>query len=362
MACRGFAVLNAYPISQALSHHIDDQAESDGVSDHQFAQLDADINDSVAEDPVYHCYECTIDFGDSETLREHYESTHATIIHGWQSFGISEISLFDSTTDEEQGRNCSTQRPLKKSTPFPRYRCCGCLMVFETDVELEQHAEEVRALDAKQTSTSRPFQCNICYHVYSSQKTLDIHQRSALFMSHLCSWCGIQFTQKAQLIRHEYSHTKLCVCDVCHKHFRHPEYLKKHMEKIHADRTAKVDSTEKRYVCSQCGKSVYSESYLKNHMKLHSDKTPHVCHLCGKSFKLLAYLRWHMDRHKGTYSCSQCSRTFKNRSQLEDHKNVHTDSRVHDCDLCGKKYHTKVTLNKHRRKVHNMFRRHWKRQ
>ncbi|NXU36873.1 ZN845 protein, partial [Drymodes brunneopygia] len=42
---------------------------------------------------------------------------------------------------------------------------------------------------------------------------------------------------------------------------------------------------EKLYKCSECGKTFTNKSYLNKHGKIHTGEGPYECGQCGKSFR-----------------------------------------------------------------------------
>lgn len=48
------------------------------------------------------------------------------------------------------------------------------------------------------------------------------------------------------------------------------------------------------------------------------------------------------------YACTMCDYAGRSRSNLKTHMNRHNTERCHLCDLCGKKFKSKVTLKSHR--------------
>uniref|UniRef100_A0A182R104 C2H2-type domain-containing protein n=1 Tax=Anopheles farauti TaxID=69004 RepID=A0A182R104_9DIPT len=236
-------------------------------------------------------------------LKKHFEATHANAIYGWKSFGISEISLFDTTTDDEDEVKPTTAETKKNKNMSQNVLCCGCSMTFDTDAELRRHAETVHAPEAMETDEYRPFQCNLCYHVFTTPKGVAEHQSAKRVMRYQCATCGVRCGKYHQLLRHEHTHTsERFACDCCEKNFSNTFALRKHKIARHQSDPTRADD-EKRHICNQCGKCLHSAEYLKQHMKLHSDHQAYSCPLCDARFKLKVYLRWHMAKHKGTYNC-----------------------------------------------------------
>ncbi|XP_050078470.1 zinc finger protein 665-like [Anopheles maculipalpis] len=319
---------------------------------------------SSLNEPIltYHCWECSLDFCSKAPLQDHYESFHANAIHGWKTFGISEVSMFDSTDDEHEVVEMVEDPTTEENffVPPPQiHRCCGCLLSFDTDAELKQHSDMVHASKAIHVDGSRTFQCKVCHRLFTTASALENHQNMEYLSRFQCATCGLLFGTNVQLTRHEFKHMHgKFTCDICDKIFSSPEYLKNHMKNLHTNaRATKLQHQQQQHVCNQCGKRVNSASYLRVHMRLHSNEQPFSCNLCGARFKLISYLKWHMAVHIGLYKCKQCNASFKSPSDLQDHMNSHKDSREFCCNLCGNGFFTQKALFKHMRKVHSQYKR-----
>ena len=69
---------------------------------------------------------------------------------------------------------------------------------------------------------------------------------------------------------------------------------------------------QKRFECSQCGKSFAKNSHIIEHLRIHSGEKPFECSQCGMKFtqksNLTTHLRIHSD--KKLFSCNQCRKAF----------------------------------------------------
>uniref|UniRef100_A0A182W7H6 Protein krueppel n=1 Tax=Anopheles minimus TaxID=112268 RepID=A0A182W7H6_9DIPT len=316
------------------------------TEDCDFPPLDVESDDvsmtssKHEQTPKYHCSECSIDFYTSELLQEHYQSNHANAIHGWKSFGISEISLFDTTDDEEE----ETVQKIPQETPVKlSHRCCGCALVFDTVAELEQHSKTVHATNAVAISERKPYQCEMCFNTYTTQRGVIDHQIKRTNLMYQCLFCGILFGNKFDLRFHEYRHVNHTFpCNICGRKFFKLTNLNRHKESMHIE-------PDLRHFCNICGAGVRSANYLKLHMRLHSKEEPYSCNLCGARFKLSRYLSWHMAVHKGAHRCDECDLSFKSASELQDHMYCHIGLKNFDCSLCSSRFCTKKNRQKHMR-------------
>lgn len=85
--------------------------------------------------------------------------------------------------------------------------------------------------------------------------------------------------------------------------------------------------------CNQCGKIILV-SRMKYHLKIHSGDKSHLCELCGRAFVFRKSLNTHIRyNHLGQerpkhFMCSTCGHTCTSRNHLEKHERIHTDERV----------------------------------
>lgn len=60
-----------------------------------------------------------------------------------------------------------------------------------------------------------------------------------------------------------------------------------------------VFAGERPFLCTDCGKSFAQKSHLTCHLTMHSEERPYPCNLCDKSFKKKELLKHHMNLHGG---------------------------------------------------------------
>ncbi|XP_054653567.1 zinc finger protein 287-like [Dunckerocampus dactyliophorus] len=121
-------------------------------------------------------------------------------------------------------------------------------------------------------------------------------------------------------------------------------------EEPKAEMTRHSDNTSRK--CSECDKTFYDRSTLKRHMRSHTGEKPFMCAFCGKRFSLKANLKMHTQIHTGEkpFSCSVCGVGFVRSQHLKRHMRTHTGEKTYSCSSCNKTFCERTTLVVHMRK------------
>ncbi|XP_045572230.1 zinc finger protein 708-like [Salmo salar] len=246
----------------------------------------------------------------------------------------------------------------------------------------------------------KSFNCPVCIKSFASASLLKIHQiYHTGEKSHKCKECDKCFYHKGHLVRHMMTHTgeKLYKCSVCEKSFISFSALKKHgeieddpchhevcgksvmwkgsltehlsmhtgeksskrlvyekgltsssvLKRHQLDRCGgkpeENQSEKESYLCSDCGKSFRTISYLRVHMKTHRERELHKCPVCGKCFTSSAYFKLHQRIHTGEKQ-HQC---FTLSGHLTEHMRTHTGEKSFKCPVCGKSFTSSSVLKRH---------------
>lgn len=205
---------------------------------------------------------------------------------------------------------------------------------------------------------------NICipvenYHQYSSDVKIklpkDCTDKAFKFVQKLPSQSGRKYRFQCQICKEgfevstdlklHYNIHRTCKCEQCGAAFIKNSYLKDHML---------MHTAEKKYVCDVCGKAFKYRNGLSVHKTVHVNHRAHICEACGQGFNarttLITHMRLKHSLNERKYACSECDLVFKVKSWLDKHfQRKHTKNRTKDfvCSVCGIAYLNKYTLTRH---------------
>ncbi|KAM3938531.1 uncharacterized protein RB166_014224 [Leptodactylus fuscus] len=121
--------------------------------------------------------------------------------------------------------------------------------------------------------------------------------------------------------------------------------------KSHRKGEHQKNHTDRPYSCSECGKCFKQKSDHDRHQRLHTGEKPYTCSECGKCFAHRSGFNLHQIIHTGEkpFSCSECGKCFAHQSALISHKIIHTGEKPFTCSECGKCFRRKSELIRHQR-------------
>ncbi|XP_035712267.1 zinc finger protein 135-like [Folsomia candida] len=263
--------------------------------------------------------------------------------------------------------------------PSKEWECSKCPKKFKTNKNLTMHldlhdygakvkcevwgkvSQNGPALNAHlarfHANRERP-SCDTCHRVFSSFSYLRRHMDTTHSTKERprlpCTFPGCEKTylNKGDVAKHvKLEHAQNLVrfpCTLCGKDFKTRGELKQHIP---------THTTEKPYVCATCGRGFAHNGVMKRHEMTHLEKsTRHVskCHVCPQTFLSRITLQQHIrvvHENQRNYPCLFCDQRFSKSSNLKGHveaKHAAKEERIHSCDKCEYKTHSKPYLAAHR--------------
>ncbi|KAJ8674759.1 hypothetical protein QAD02_010545 [Eretmocerus hayati] len=197
--------------------------------------------------------------------------------------------------------------------------------------------------------------CNLCNQHFSSEKSLQMHNRRMHVAEPIkrmrentkCQICNEEFASVASFNLHLKVHP--LECGQCGKYFYRKQNFKLHMKR---------HLGIKPFPCSLCDKAFLTKQKLDEHTNGHTGNAPVKCNLCNETFRRYSNLTQHKNRHHlnikkklKDYIC-HCGEVFHTKKKLAWHKETH-DEKPKACTYCNERFIHMASLTRHMRRAHN---------
>lgn len=142
------------------------------------------------------------------------------------------------------------------------------------------------------------------------------------------------------------SHSRNYHCSICDIQLSSKLQFNDHMN---------LHSGARPYICAECGKRFCQVNSYRAHLRTHAKaKTErHQCRICLKNYPSEEGLKFHLSvNHFETqfFECDLCKRLFPSLSECEKHVQVHKRIRGLSCRVCRRRFFSRKSLLRHRKK------------
>eukprot|EP00057_Strongylocentrotus_purpuratus_P003089 XP_003725893.2 PREDICTED: zinc finger protein 616-like [Strongylocentrotus purpuratus] len=202
-----------------------------------------------------------------------------------------------------------------------------------------------QSLGIQNSPAVKPFVCELCGRMYSSNSSLLRHKQSHLISKpHNCHFCDKSYSRGPLLREHiQFAHSgehRAHQCTFCEKSFPNATRLDLHV---------RIHTQDKPFKCAVCQKGFTDSSNLRRHERSHKGLRTHKCLQCGRLFSEKPALQRHLARHQGekNYQCQHCTKSFALKADLQSHSILHRAAKESRCSQCGLTFKRQISFSLH---------------
>lgn len=193
----------------------------------------------------------------------------------------------------------------------------------------------------------RMFRCDFCGNEYLCAKRI---------LTHIVKSHDTLLDKSAEHVTVLKKNLSPKMCDICGYKAKDPNIYYIHFHKYFRHGVS-LPHGWSPHKCDLCQKEFFTKFQLKEHKLAHFEETPFICQHCGTGFRNRTGLNSHMF-HKHSkekkHACTECTKTFKTRTQMLVHSRIHSGSKPFACSVCTYRSTTRGNMRLHLTNRHKL--------
>ena len=145
-----------------------------------------------------------------------------------------------------------------------------------------------------------------------------------------CGYCTKVFDSLQHLNNHHKRNHNPVMCNICNKQFATPNTLIRHA----------YGHLTKQYGCELCDQTFRFRSEVTQHMDVHVGEPKYQCKDCSQKFIRKSDMTAHAEGHTKTWTCkfARCNKTVTDKRYLNSHYKTHSNELKYPCSKCDRRF------------------------